>query len=35
VIPRFERQHMPQFSELKEVERGKLDDMAAKIRQEL
>ena len=35
VVPRFEGQKMLHFSELKEVERGKLDDMAAKIRQEL
>ncbi len=32
VVPRFEGQKMPRFSDLKEVERNKLDDMAQKIR---
>ena len=32
VVPRFEGQKMPRFSDLKEVERAKLDDMAQKIR---
>ena len=35
VVPRFEGQKMPQFSELKEVERAKLDETAKKIRQML
>ena len=35
VVPRFEGQKLPRFSELKEVERGKLDEMAKRIRQEL
>ena len=32
VVPRFEGQKLPRFSDLKEVERTKLDDMAQKIR---
>ncbi len=32
VVPRFEGQKLPRFSDLKEVERVKLDDMAQKIR---
>ncbi len=32
VVPRFEGQKMPRFSDLKEVERVKLDDIAQKIR---
>jgi histidine triad (HIT) family protein len=35
VVPRFEGQKLPRFSDLKQVERAKLDDMAEKIRQEL
>jgi histidine triad (HIT) family protein len=35
VVPRFEGQKLPRFSELKEVERAKLDEMAKRIRQEL
>ncbi len=35
VVPRFEGQKLPHFSELKEVERSKLDEMAAKIRRQL
>ena len=35
VVPRFEGQRMPGFSELKPVDRDKLDDMAEKIRQSL
>jgi diadenosine tetraphosphate (Ap4A) HIT family hydrolase len=35
VVPRFEGQKLPGFSELKEVERAKLDEMAKRIRQEL
>ncbi len=35
VVPRFEGQKTPRFSELKEVERAKLDVMAEKIRQQL
>lgn len=35
VVPRFEGQKLPRFSELKEVERSKLDDMAEKIRRRL
>jgi histidine triad (HIT) family protein len=33
IVPRFEGQKLPPFSDLKEVERGKLDDMAKKIKQ--
>jgi histidine triad (HIT) family protein len=32
VVPRFEGQKMPRFSELREVERIKLDEMAKKIK---
>jgi histidine triad (HIT) family protein len=32
VVPRFENQKLPHFSELKEVERAKLDEMAEKIK---
>ena len=35
VVPRFTGQKLPLFSDLKEVERAKLDEMALKIRQEL
>ncbi len=35
VVPRFEGQKLLGFSELKEVERAKLDEMAKRIRQEL
>ena len=35
VVPRFEGQKLPPFSELKEVERAKLDAMAKKIKQHL
>jgi len=35
VVPRFEGQKLPLFSDLKEVERVKLDAMAEKIRQQL
>ncbi len=35
VVPRFEDQKMPSFSELKPVERAKLDEMAKKIMQHL
>jgi histidine triad (HIT) family protein len=35
VVPRFEGQKLPPFSELKEVDRVKLDAMAKKIRQQL
>jgi histidine triad (HIT) family protein len=35
VVPRFAGQKLPPFSELKEVERAKLDEMAEKIRQKL
>lgn len=35
VVPRFEGQKLPPFSELKEVERAKLDAMAKKIKQQL
>jgi histidine triad (HIT) family protein len=33
VVPRFEGQKMPSFNDLKPVERGKLNEMAEKIRQ--
>ena len=35
VVPRFEGQKLPSFSDLKEVERVKLDAMAKKIKQQL
>ena len=35
VVPRFEGQKLPPFSDLKEVERAKLDGLAKKIRQHL
>jgi histidine triad (HIT) family protein len=35
VVPRFEGQKLPPFSELREVERGKLDALAKKIKQHL
>ncbi len=35
VVPRFEGQKLPPFSELKEVERAKLDALASKIKQQL
>ncbi len=35
VVPRFEGQKLPSFSALREVERGKLEVMAKKIKQEL
>ena len=35
VVPRFEGQKLPRFSELQEVEREKLEDMAKKIRKQL
>lgn len=35
VVPRFEGQKLPPFSELKEVERAKLDAIAKKIKQQL
>jgi histidine triad (HIT) family protein len=35
VVPRFEGQRLPRFSDLKEVERTKLDAMAEKIKQQL
>jgi histidine triad (HIT) family protein len=35
VVPRFEGQKLPSFSELKEVERTKLDDLAEKMKQRL
>ena len=35
VVPRFEGQKLPPFSELKEVERAKLDALAKKIKQQL
>jgi histidine triad (HIT) family protein len=35
VVPRFEGQKMPNFNDLKPVERNKLDEMAKKIRQHL
>jgi histidine triad (HIT) family protein len=35
VVPRFERQKLPRFSELKEVERPKLDEVAEKIQRQL
>jgi histidine triad (HIT) family protein len=35
VVPGFEGQKPPRFSDLKEVERGKLEVMAKKIKQQL
>ncbi len=35
VVPRFEGQKLPRFSDLKEVERSLLEEMAQKIRQRL
>ena len=35
VVPRFDGQKLPQFSEIKLVERDKLDEMALKIRESL
>jgi histidine triad (HIT) family protein len=35
VVPRFEGQKLPHFSELKEVERAKLDEMAKIVKQQL
>ena len=35
VVPRFEGQKLPHFSDLKEVERAKLDGLAKKIKQHL
>jgi histidine triad (HIT) family protein len=35
VVPRFEGQKLPHFSDLKEVERAKLDAMAKEIKQHL
>ncbi len=35
VVPRFEGQKLPPFSELREVERAKLEVMAEKIKQQL
>jgi len=35
VVPRFEGQRMPSFSDLKSVERAKLDEMATRIMQHL
>ena len=35
VVPRFEGQKLPRFSDLREVERAKLDDVAEKIRRQL
>jgi histidine triad (HIT) family protein len=35
VVPRFEGQKMPNFNDLKPIEREKLDEMARKIRQHL
>ncbi len=35
VVPRFEGQKLPRFSELKEVDRATLEDMAQKIKQQL
>jgi len=35
VVPRFEGQKLPPFSELKEIERAKLDEMSKKIRKYL
>jgi len=35
VVPGFEGQKLPRFSDLKEVERAKLEVMAKKIKQQL
>jgi histidine triad (HIT) family protein len=35
VVPRFEDQKLPHFSELKEFERARLDEMAEKIKRQL
>jgi histidine triad (HIT) family protein len=35
VVPRFNGQKLPSFSELKEIERTKLEEMAEKIRRQL
>ncbi len=35
VVPRYEGQRLPRFSDLREVERTKLDEMAEKIRKRL
>ncbi len=35
VVPRFKGQKIPNFSDLKPIERSKLDEMAKKIRQQL
>ncbi len=35
VVPRYEGQRLPRFSDLREVERTKLDEMAEKIRKHL
>ena len=35
VVPRYEGQKLPHFSDLKEVERAKLEEMAKKIKQQL
>ncbi len=35
IVPRFEGQKLPRFSELAEVERAKLDEMASKIKEKL
>jgi histidine triad (HIT) family protein len=35
VVPRFEGQKLPHFSDLREVERAKLEEMAKKIKQHL
>ncbi|MGE5188147.1 MAG: HIT family protein [Betaproteobacteria bacterium] len=35
VVPRFEGQKLPRFSELQLVERSKLDEMAKRIKQQL
>lgn len=35
VVPRFLGQTLPRFSELKEVDRAKLDEMATKIREHM
>jgi histidine triad (HIT) family protein len=35
VVPRFEKQKLPHFSDLKLIDRDKLNEMARKIKQEL
>lgn len=35
VVPRFEGQKLPHFSELKQVDRDKLDELAEKIKRQL